>query len=310
MILSNRYYMAMLLLFAGASKRNTSSAFVVQQQQQQQHHNHHHQQQQLQHQRIPIRVAQSLLFSQNEGGEGTAVPTPTPAPAAAPAAATGVPAIEPLKPFLPAMDPNYMNIGPVGQEDGNESTFILKRSSPPTKDELSNENLYKILMIECSDLEVNTLVWKCLGYAFDTDAKEWNSDNVFPKWREKYPTPPDLIGMQRIYTKEVDRVSLKANQSLVRSVPVDNKQSLKTHLRPLGFTGYKYAELTPNKTRRAQCANWLLYYREELFGFTVEELKERRQKKKEAEEAEKLRLEKESGKKMDDEWKPPVTEVF
>ena len=71
----------------------------------------------------------------------------------------------------------------------------------------------------------------------------------------------------------------------------------------------KYKELTPNKTRRAQCANWLLYYREELFGFTIEELKERRQKKREAEEAEKLRLQKESG-KVEDEWKPPVKEVF
>lgn len=72
----------------------------------------------------------------------------------------------------------------------------------------------------------------------------------------------------------------------------------------------KYAELTPNKTRRAQCANWLLFYREELFGFTVEELRERRQKKREAEEAEKLRLEKESGEKPEEKWKPPVKEVF
>lgn len=76
------------------------------------------------------------------------------------------------------------------------------------------------------------------------------------------------------------------------------------------WSSKKYAELTPNKTRRAQCANWLLYYREELFGYSVEELRERRQKKLEAEEAEKLRLEKESGIKKEDEWKPPVKEVF
>lgn len=68
--------------------------------------------------------------------------------------------------------------------------------------------------------------------------------------------------------------------------------------------------MTPNKTRRAQCANWLLFYREELFGFTVEELKARRQKKREAEEQEKLRLEKESGKKDEEEWKYPLKEVF
>jgi hypothetical protein len=53
----------------------------------------------------------------------------------------------------------------------------------------------------------------------------------------------------------------------------------------------------------------LLYYREELFGYTVEELNERRRIKKKAEEAEKKRLEAE-GKPEEDEWKPPVTEVF
>lgn len=149
------------------------------------------------------------------------------------------PLIEPLQPFVPAMDPNYKNIGIVGDND-----FIVSKTGPPLKEELSNENLYKILMIQCTDLEVNTLVWKCLGYRFvqDENGGEWNSEACFPKWREKYPTPPDLIGMQRIYSKEVDQPSLKANQSIVRSVPVDNKQSLKTHLRPLGFTGYKVSE--------------------------------------------------------------------
>jgi len=66
----------------------------------------------------------------------------------------------------------------------------------------------------------------------------------------------------------------------------------------------QYKELTPNLTRRAQCANWLVFYREELFGYTVEELKERRQRKKEA--AEEAR--KRAGK--DEEWSPPVREVY
>ena len=75
----------------------------------------------------------------------------------------------------------------------------------------------------------------------------------------------------------------------------------------------QYKELTPNKTRRAQCANWLLYYREELFGYTVEELRERRRLKKEKEEEERRIKEEEakkSGKDVEDEWKPPVKEVF
>ena len=43
---------------------------------------------------------------------------------------------------------------------------------------------------------------------------------------------------------------------------MEYKQSIRDQLRPLGFNGFQLAELTPNKTRRAQCANWLLYYRE------------------------------------------------
>lgn len=106
------------------------------------------------------------------------------------------------------------------------------------------------------------------------------------------------------YSPEIDKPSLKANQALVKSIPVNNKQSLKEHLKPLGFRGYQYSELTPNKTRRAQCANWLIFFREELFGYTVEELRERR----------KLRLQadalrsKENG--TEGEWKPPVSEVI
>jgi hypothetical protein len=210
------------------------------------------------------------------------------------------PQIEPdiLNPFPPAADPMYMCRGPVGKNE-----FVLTRTGGPTKEELANENIVRIVKIECDDLEVNTLVWKCLGYRFDEENEEWNNDLLFPKWREKYPTPPDLIGMQRIYSKEVDRPCLKSNQSLVKSVPVHAKQSLKTHLKPLGFKGYKIAELTPNKTRRAQCANWLIYYREELFGYSVEELKARREKRKDAEA-------KAEAAKNGDEWKPPVTEVF
>lgn len=209
-----------------------------------------------------------------------------------------------LQPYLPAMDPNYSARGPVG-----EGKFILSRSGPPTAEELSNEQMLQIIKIDCNDLEVNTLVWKCLGYRFNEENELWSPDEVFPKWKERFPDPPDLIGMQRVYSREVDQPSLRSNQALVRSVPGDNKQSLKTHLTPLGWKGYQYKELTPNKTRRAQCANWLIFYREELFGYTVEELRERRKLKKEAEAvAEAKRLEEEG--QNSDEWKLPVKEVF
>lgn len=69
----------------------------------------------------------------------------------------------------------------------------------------------------------------------------------------------------------------------------------------------KVAELTPNLTRRAQCTNWLLFYREELNGYTVEELRESRRLKQEQQEKERLeRIEKGE----EEEWKPPVKEVF
>jgi hypothetical protein len=147
-----------------------------------------------------------------------------------------------LEPFPAAADPQYMCQGPVGQGE-----FVVSRTGGPLAAELVNENLLRILKMQCSDLEANTLVWKCLGYRFvdATDESEsestgeWTAAEVFPKWKEKFPSPPDLIGMQRTYSKEIDQVVLKANQNLVRSIPVDNKQSLKVHLKPLGFTGYQ-----------------------------------------------------------------------
>lgn len=182
---------------------------------------------------------------------------------------------EVLQPFLPATDPMYAVRGSIGEDD-----FIVTRDGGPTKEELSNENVLKIVNLQCNDLEVNTLVWKCLGYRFDADDEEWKPDEVFPNWRERYPNPPDLVGMSRIFSQEVDTPVLRANQAITKSVPVEFKNSLRTHLKPLGFRGFKLDGLTPNMTRRAQCTNWLIFYREQLFGFTVEELKERKEKRK------------------------------
>lgn len=141
----------------------------------------------------------------------------------------------------------------------------------PTREELSNENLVRLVREECTDEEVNSLVWKCLGY-LRRDNATWDTTNVFPKWRAKYPDPPDFIGVSRIYSREVDEPVLRANQALVNSIPMNYKGGIKQHLGKVGWTGYKLEGLTPNKTRRAQCANWLLYYREALFGKSLEEL--------------------------------------
>ena len=207
-----------------------------------------------------------------------------------------------LQPYLPAMDPKYSVNGPIG-----EGSFQISRSGGPTDEELTNEQMLAIVTSECNDLEVNTLVWKCLGYRYNEENNEWTPSEVFPKWKERYPTPPDFIGMKRVYSKEVDQNSLTSNQALVRSIPAEFKQSLKPTLKPLGWTGFQMKGLTPNKTRRAQCANWLIFYREELFGYTIEELKEKRRLKAEAEAAAEAKRKEEGA---EEEWKPPVKEVF
>jgi len=74
--------------------------------------------------------------------------------------------------------------------------------------------------------------------------------------------------------REVDAPVKRANTALVRSVPKMYKQSLKELLAPYGFKGFKIAELTPNRTRRAQVCNWLLYYKRDLWGVSLDKLLE------------------------------------
>lgn len=166
--------------------------------------------------------------------------------------------------------------------------LVSLESASPTISELTNLNILRIVREECTDEEVNQLVWKCLGYR--RREEEWDTTLVFPKWRTKYPEPPDLVGVTRTYSRIVDEPVLRANQALVASIPMAYKAGIKEHLGKVGFTGFKLEGLTPNKTRRAQCANWLLYYREALFGKTIEELIAERERDVAAEN-ERLRME-------------------
>jgi len=161
------------------------------------------------------------------------------------------------------------------------SEFVVAdRSSPPTGAELTNENILRIIELKSTDQETNELVWRCLGYRFDRESSSWKNEEVFAKWRERYPEPPDLIGVRRIYTKEVDGPSLKANQALVKTIPMDYKNGIRQHLFGMnGFFGLKMEGLTPNKTRRAQCANWLLFYREAMFGKSMEQLQKEKEQR-------------------------------
>ena len=135
----------------------------------------------------------------------------------------------------------------------------------PPPDDLSDNALLQIVQSEMSDVEVNELVWKYLGYrrgddgGWSVEGGGWNGDGVFPNWAKNHPvaaragydvpTPPDLVGVTRTYAREVDEPILRAVQALQRSVPRDHKDRLRPTLRPLGWSGYKLDGLTPNTTR-------------------------------------------------------------
>lgn len=107
----------------------------------------------------------------------------------------------------------------------------------------------------------------------------WTAERVFPKWAAKYPSPPDLVGVTRDFSPEVDRDVRQASMDLMRSIPRDFKGGIR-NLQYLGFNGFKLNELTPTKTRRAQLVNWLIYYREKLHGKTIDQLREERSREK------------------------------
>lgn len=48
-----------------------------------------------------------------------------------------------------------------------DGDFISSREGGPTAEELSNENLIKIVAEKSTDEEVNVLAWKCLGKSRD-----------------------------------------------------------------------------------------------------------------------------------------------
>eukprot|EP00904_Undaria_pinnatifida_P004101 jgi/Undpi1/13692/HiC_scaffold_9.g03346.m1 len=158
--------------------------------------------------------------------------------------------------------------------------FVVNKEGEPTAEELANENLLKIMGEKCTDEQMNWLVWKCLGYRYNAAEDTWVAEEVFPKWKDKYPEPPDLLGVTRVYEKHVDTPVMGAVQALIRTIPLAHKRSIVEHLRPVGFTGLTLDELTPNRTRRAQATNFLIYFREQLWGYSLEELQQRRAEEK------------------------------
>ena len=162
----------------------------------------------------------------------------------------------------------------VPSERHPHTSTLCSSSGPITHDDLSDENIVKIVRMECSDADANVLVWRCLGYIYDEEIQSWDATAVFPKWcviasqvyhkiqslcfllylyrKEKYPQPVDLIGVTRIYDPAVDKPVRTASMSLMRGIPRDFKGGLRNLEKTVGFKGFKLSELTPNITRRGQ----------------------------------------------------------
>lgn len=144
--------------------------------------------------------------------------------------------------------------------------FFVDPSAQLTERELSNENMLLIVTLVASDRQCNALAWKCLGYTYHAHNQSYTNEGVFQSFRTRFLEPPDVIGVTRDYSFEVDRVVRDASMHLMRSVPPDFKGGVRSSLRPLGFRGYQLKDLTPNKTRRAQLVNWLIFFRETFFA--------------------------------------------
>eukprot|EP01040_Poterioochromonas_malhamensis_P003881 gene3881-4148_t len=151
------------------------------------------------------------------------------------------------------------------ENEGQLSSFLVDLNQPVLSAELSNSNLVKIVNLEATDQQCNQLCWKCLGYRFNPQTGTYDNSDVFPNWKARFPHPPDLIGVKRIYDPAVDKPVRDASVALMRSIHPDFKGGVRS-LVSEGFRLYKISELTPNKTRRAQMVNWLLYYREQQPG--------------------------------------------
>jgi hypothetical protein len=83
----------------------------------------------------------------------------------------------------------------------------------PPPDDLSDEVMLSIVDQEMSDEDVNALIWKYLGYRYNAEQEGWDASAVFPKWAAKYPQPPDLVGVTRTYTREIDEPVRESSMS-------------------------------------------------------------------------------------------------
>lgn len=125
---------------------------------------------------------------------------------------------------------------------------------------LTIDDLMAIVKNGCPDSWPNEIIRILLGWRQNEDGS-WDDSHVPAEWLESYPKgPPDFIGDPTDYSREKDMPVKLAVQKMVRSVLPEHKNGFREVMKPAGFPGWKVADLTPNRTRRAQCVNYIIFW--------------------------------------------------
>lgn len=161
---------------------------------------------------------------------------------------------------------------PAGSWDPSCVSDPIFAAQKVSAEELEDERLMALLM-QKRDEELNILTWKCLGYKYVAIGAgyAWDTAGVFPKWRSKYPIPPDLAGLNG-YTPE----TIEAVEFLVRLTAQEYHDALERHAKSRGLR-YSPKHVSPTATRKVEVTQWLMYYRDKYFGMPTEELLRRKQ---------------------------------
>eukprot|EP00667_Euglena_gracilis_P008361 EG_transcript_8462 len=145
-------------------------------------------------------------------------------------------------------------------------------AKPVTAEELTDSRLMELLLHK-RDEELNILVWKCLGYRYVCCGAGfcWDTSNVFPKWRYKYPQPPDLVGISGDTSKTIEAVEF-----LAQLTAETYRNRVAEYSKTLGLR-YNAEHVKPEAEQKVQVTQWIMYYRDQYFGISMEELLNRKQ---------------------------------
>jgi hypothetical protein len=130
-----------------------------------------------------------------------------------------------------------------------------------TAEELEDARLLQLLL-QKRDEELNVLAWKCLGYRYINYGAgyAWDTTYVFPKWRQRYPIPPDLVGVSGDTPETIAAVEFLASTTAEKY-----QDAVERHCKSQGLR-YIGKQVNPAATRKVQVTQWLMFYRRVLRG--------------------------------------------